>query len=147
MTWIYFCSIQNEMLVTYGKHSELFLKDIVSNIYCLFRGSHSQDISLHLWNLTSEKGLFLSCWWQGASCVLLSSGQSWHRPPWLINLVDWNSQNIQKPCSHLPKHDFFNETATVVFRGGASEAVTYAFNYGKYSILYQLQGACCVRER
>lgn len=73
----------------------------------------------------TEKGLF---YWYGASCVLLSLGQSWHRTVWLINLLDWNSQNIRKPCPLLPLCDSFDETASWDPEG-AREAVTYVFNY------------------
>lgn len=47
---------------------------------------------------------------------------------WLINLLDWNSQNIWKPCPLLPKCDSFDETASWNPEG-AWESLTYVFNY------------------
>lgn len=93
----------------------------------------------NLWNLMMEKGIF--CWY-GASCVLLSLGQSWHRPVWLINLLDWNSQNIRKPCRLLPQCDSFDETASWDLEG-AGEAVTYVFNY-KDIPFHKLCISCCI---
>lgn len=81
-------------------------------------------------------------YWYGASCVPLSWGQSWHRLVRLINLLDWNSQNIWKPCPHLPLCDSFNETASWNL-DRASEAITYVFNY-KNIPFHKMHVALCI---
>lgn len=74
-----------------------------SNINCPFPRSHSQAISLHLWTLTAD--LYFFFFSDLGHCRPMSSspwGQSQCGLVRLINLLDWNSQNIWKPRSVLP---------------------------------------------
>lgn len=73
-------------------------------------------------------------YWYWASCVLFSRGQGWQRPLRLINLLDWNSQNIHETCSYLQQCDSFNEKA---FHepDGVIEGITYFFTYKDMQLL------------